>query len=66
MFLSSLEADKQYQIILAFGILFTVLLDLLCWFDNKKRDREGPHDLPRDYEFLDLTDKENRNFRYLL
>jgi len=34
-------------------------------WDNKMRDSEEPQDLPPDFKFLDLMDKENRNFRYL-
>ena len=54
------------MIILAIGIGLTIILDLLYSLDNKKREREEEQDLPQDYEFLDLTDRENRNFRYLL
>ena len=52
--------------VLAAAILFAVVLDVLYMWENKKRDRAGHQDLPPDYELLDLTDKENRNFRYLL
>jgi hypothetical protein len=48
------------------GILLTIALDLLYTRENKKRDREGEVDMPRNYEFLDLSDKQNRNFRYCL
>ncbi|KAH8805071.1 major facilitator superfamily domain-containing protein [Xylogone sp. PMI_703] len=51
---------------LAAAIVVTVALDMLYWWDNKKRSNEEPQDLPPNYEFLDLTDKQNRNFRYLL
>ncbi|EXJ59209.1 hypothetical protein A1O7_06641 [Cladophialophora yegresii CBS 114405] len=61
-----IPAKLTIVVILAVGIVVAVLLDLLYKWENKKRDREGPQDLPQDYEFLDLTDKENRNFRYLL
>lgn len=52
--------------VLAAAILFTVVLDVLYMWENKKRDREGQQEMPPDYELLDLTDKENRNFRYML
>jgi hypothetical protein len=61
-----IPAKLTIVVILAVGIVLTVLLDFLYSRDNKIRDREGTQDLPQDYEFLDLTDKENRNFRYLL
>jgi hypothetical protein len=48
------------------GILLTIALDLLYARENKKRDREGEVDMPRNYEFLDLSDKQNQNFRYCL
>jgi len=61
-----IPAKMTIVIILSFGIIFTVLLDWLYIRENRKRDREEPQDLPPDFEFLDLTDKENRNFRYVL
>ena len=54
------------MVILSVAIVLAITLDLLYAWENKKRDREEAQDLPPDYEFLDLTDKENRNFRYLL
>lgn len=51
---------------LSIAIVITIILDLLYAWDNKRRDAEPPQDLPPNYEFLDLTDKQNRNFRYLL
>lgn len=52
--------------VLLVAIVLIVVLDAMLWFENRKRDREDAHEMPPDYEFLDLTDKENRNFRYLL
>ncbi|KAJ5602277.1 hypothetical protein N7510_011811 [Penicillium lagena] len=52
--------------ILSFGILFTAALDLLYMWENRKRDNEPAPDLPPNFELMDLTDKQNRNFRYLL
>lgn len=52
--------------VMSFGIIVALGLDALYLLENKKRDREGEHEMPPDYEFMDLTDKENRNFRYLL
>lgn len=61
-----IPAKLTIVVILAVGIVLTVILDLLYSLDNKRRDREAEQELPQDYEFHDLTDKENRNFRYLL
>ncbi len=61
-----IPAKITIVVILSFAMLFTVLLDVLYRRENKRRDREGEQDLPTDYEFMDLTDKQNRNFRYLL
>lgn len=52
--------------VLSFGIIITLALDALYHMENRKRDREGEVDMPHNYEFMDLSDKENRNFRYLL
>jgi len=61
-----IPAKLTIVVILAVGIVLAIILDLLYSWENKKRDREGHQDLPQDYEFLDLTDKQNGNFRYLL
>ncbi|OQV09244.1 hypothetical protein CLAIMM_13385 [Cladophialophora immunda] len=61
-----IPAKLTIVVILSIAIVLAITLDLLYVLENKKRDREEPQDLPQDYEFLDLTDKENRNFRYLL
>ncbi|KIX95322.1 uncharacterized protein Z520_08839 [Fonsecaea multimorphosa CBS 102226] len=61
-----IPAKLTIVVILSIAIVLAITLDLLYAWENKKRDREEPQDLPPDYEFLDLTDKENRNFRYLL
>jgi hypothetical protein len=52
--------------VLPVAIITTIVLDLLYVWENKKRDRRPPSDLPPDYELLDLTDEKNRHFRYLL
>ncbi|KAK5154397.1 hypothetical protein LTS14_006532 [Recurvomyces mirabilis] len=52
--------------VLSVAILLVLLLDYLIIRENKKRDQAGLVDMPANYEFMDLTDKENRNFRYLL
>lgn len=52
--------------ILSVSIVATIVLDLLYAWENKKRDNGDTPDLPPNYEFMDLTDKQNRNFRYLL
>lgn len=36
------------------------------WMDNRKRDRAGQKDGAANIEFMDLTDKENKLFRYVL
>ncbi|ABN67524.2 putative allantoate permease [Scheffersomyces stipitis CBS 6054] len=36
----------------------------ICKKENEKRDSEPKSDAPENYEFLDLTDIQNRNFRY--
>ncbi|OAG42372.1 hypothetical protein AYO21_03248 [Fonsecaea monophora] len=61
-----IPAKLTIVVILAVAIALAITLDLLYAWENKKRDREEPQDLPPDHEFLDMTDKENRNFRYLL
>lgn len=65
-----IPAKLTIVVILAVAIVLAVALDLLYLMDNKKRDREEmegrQEEMPADYEFLDLTDKENRRFRYLL
>jgi hypothetical protein len=60
-----IPAKMTIVIILSFAIIFTVLLDLAYIRENRKREREGHQELPPNFEFLDLTDKENRNFRYV-
>lgn len=51
------------------ALLLLLSLHYLNTWENKKRDREeaeggAPH--PTGVEFLDLTDKENHNFRYVV
>jgi hypothetical protein len=48
------------------GIILTLILDLLYHRENVKRDRAGHVEMPHNYEFMDLSDKENLNFRYCL
>ncbi|KAK4552379.1 hypothetical protein LTR86_010393 [Recurvomyces mirabilis] len=52
--------------VLSFAILLVLLLDHLFILENKMREQAGLVDMPANYEFMDLTDKENKNFRYLL
>lgn len=40
------------------------LVGLISKRENAKKDKNGPVDLPPNYEFKDLTDLENPNFRY--
>lgn len=51
---------------LAFAILLTLLLDAWYKWENKRRDKLGVIDMPPDWEFMDLTDKQNLHFRYLM
>lgn len=51
---------------LAFAILLALTLDALYLRENKRRDQMGEVEMPDDFELLDLTDKENTRFRYLL
>jgi len=51
------------------ALLLLLALYALNTWENKKRDKEAaegriPH--PKGVEFLDLTDKENHNFRYVV
>ncbi|KAJ6049644.1 hypothetical protein N7444_006360 [Penicillium canescens] len=54
--------------------LITIDLCLIWWLsirENRRRDQEkeelgGASVLPENYEFLDLTDRENRDFRYAI
>jgi MFS family permease len=52
------------------SIPLSLLIGYLTKIENDKRDRlkeeeEGQEELPQNYEFMDLTDIENKNFRYL-
>lgn len=40
------------------------LVGLISKWENEKRDKQGPVTLPPNYEFKDMTDIENPNFRY--
>ena len=61
-----IPAKMTIVIVLSFSILITLTLMYLYWRENKRRDSIGHVDMPRNYEFMDLSDKENLNFRYLL
>ena len=52
--------------VLLFSIVAILALDAMYLLENRRRDREGLVETRHDFEFLDLTDKENKNFRYLL
>lgn len=45
------------------AIVLTVVLLLYYKYENRKRDRH-PQEHQENIEFLDLTDRENREFRY--
>ncbi|KAK4941304.1 hypothetical protein LTR10_018714 [Elasticomyces elasticus] len=61
-----IPAKMAIVITLAIAILITIGLVAMYHLENKSRDREGHQEMPEDYQFLDLTDKEDGNFRYLL
>jgi hypothetical protein len=61
-----IPAKMTIVIVLSFSIIITLALMFLYSKENKRRDRQGLVEMPRNYEFMDLTDKENQNFRYLL
>lgn len=46
------------------SVPLTLLVGYLSKKENEKRDNEPLHKLPDNYQFLDLTDMENRSFRY--
>lgn len=52
----------------AFAVVVILLLIWLYWLENRRRDREeaamGGYNHVADSEFMDKTDKENREFRY--
>jgi MFS family permease len=48
------------------AILLAVALEVLYAMENRRRDRMGEIQMPDDFELMDLTDKENLRFRYLL
>ncbi|CAI5758690.1 unnamed protein product [Candida verbasci] len=52
----------------AFSLLVLILIYVSYFLENKKRDAKGFTDMSHieNYEFADLTDKENPNFRYAL
>lgn len=51
---------------LAAAMVLTVILALLYHLENKRRDGVELSTLPRDFDLLDLTDKENNHFRYVM
>jgi hypothetical protein len=51
---------------LSCAIVLVLTLDFLYVRENKKRDRAGEVEMPEDWELMDLTDKQNLRFRYLL
>ncbi|KAK5696960.1 hypothetical protein LTR17_024155 [Elasticomyces elasticus] len=52
--------------VLSAAVVLVIALDLLFIRENKARERTGEVDMPTNFEFMDLTDKQNRNFRYLM
>jgi hypothetical protein len=52
--------------VLAVAVVITIALDFLFARENKVREQRGIVNMPANHEFMDLTDKENANFRYLL
>lgn len=58
--------------VLSFAIVCVIALDAMYMLENRRRDKEvqalGDQGIvmPQNFEFLDLTDGENRKFRYLL
>jgi hypothetical protein len=61
-----IPAKITIVVTLSFAIVLTVILDLLYLRENRKRSTEEVQDLPHNHEFMDLTDKQNRTFKYLL
>jgi len=50
-------------------IVFEVILTTLCFMENKRRDKAGLHVDEKEEEregFDDLTDWENKHFRYVV
>ncbi|KAK6410500.1 hypothetical protein LTR81_015282 [Elasticomyces elasticus] len=52
--------------VLSAAVVLVIALDLLYIRENKARQHIGEVDMPTNFEFMDLTDNQNRNFRYLL
>lgn len=48
----------------AASVPLTLLVGYLSKKENEKRDKEPQQKLQDNYQFLDLTDIQNRNFRY--
>lgn len=48
------------------SVIILVILYFLNRLENAKRDRENTEPAPEGIEFFDLTDKENKHFRYVI
>ncbi|CAM9024719.1 unnamed protein product [Wickerhamomyces anomalus] len=46
------------------SILLVIVVALISRFENQKKERAEAMELPENYEFLDMTDLQNPNFRY--
>lgn len=46
------------------SILLVIVVALISRFENQKKERAEAVELPENYEFLDMTDLQNPNFRY--
>lgn len=53
-------------VFLACAILLIALLDGFYVWENKRRNNLGEVDMPPDWELMDLTDKQNKRFRYVM
>ncbi|KAK5098069.1 hypothetical protein LTR70_009569 [Exophiala xenobiotica] len=53
-------------VFLAFALLLIALLDGFYIWENKRRNDLGEIDMPADWELMDLTDKQNKRFRYVM
>lgn len=60
-----IPAKMTIVICLSVAIVVTLALISMYWMENRRRDRQPRQELPHNYEFLDFTDKENQNFRYV-
>jgi hypothetical protein len=46
------------------AIVFSILLKCYYMYENRRRDMRGEGQRPENSDFLDLTDRENLEFRY--